>query len=332
VSLDLDTPLAEAVREKRLVLVRSAEERSRYPDAIDYGLQAGAYVPLLYQGEAVGVMTLGFSAAGEFDEDERAFLLVVGHQCAQALARGRLYEQQAFVSQKLQRQLLPQRVPDVAWLDVASSYRALGEGTEVGGDFYDLMPATDGWAALIGDVQGKGIDAAGVAGAARHIIRGLARGVGEPGLIVQGANQALMADLDVDRFVTLALVMCTHSDEGVVARIASAGHPAPLVLRGDGSVERIDEAGLIIGVDLNASYQETRCVLAPGDAIVLYTDGIIEARQGREAFGEERAEAAVARASGGTAEKIVEALTQAVAAFEGPHARDDQAVLVLRAR
>jgi serine phosphatase RsbU (regulator of sigma subunit) len=332
VPLDLNTPLGVAVREERMVLLHSAQDRARYSDAPTFDLEAGAYVPLFYEGHAVGAMALGFSAPGQFDEDERAFLIAVGRQCAQATVRAQLYEQRSFVARRLQRQLLPQRMPSVEWLQAASSYRALGEGTEVGGDFYDLMPAGEGWAALIGDVQGKGVDAAGVAGAARHIIRGLSRALDDPALIVQGANQALVADLDVDRFVTLALALCTRTDDGVLARIACAGHPPPLVLCSDGRVERVDEPGLIIGVDLEARYKEARVEMRRGDTLVLYTDGILEARRGRESFGDARLAAAVATAQGGGAEDVVRAVTSAVAAFEGGTSRDDQAVLCLRAR
>jgi serine phosphatase RsbU (regulator of sigma subunit) len=330
-SILLDTPLTEAVREERMVLLEGTADRERYADAPTFGLEAGAYVPLTYEGHPVGVMGLGFSAPGEFEEDERAFLTAVARQCAQAMVRAQLYEQRSDVARRLQRQLLPQRMPRIEWLDTWSSYRALGEGTEVGGDFYDVMPAGGGWAALIGDVQGKGIDAAGVAGAARHIIRGLARALDDPALIVQGANEALVADLDVDRFVTLALAICTRTGHGVLARIASAGHPPALVLRNDGTVERVDEPGLIIGVDLEARYEEAQVRLALGETLVLYTDGILEARAGRESFGDARLAAAVASASGGGAQEVVRAVTSAVMQFEGGRARDDQAVLCLRA-
>ena len=331
-SLELDTPLGQAVREERMVLLESVEDRERYSDVATFDLEAGAYVPLFYEGQTVGVMALGFTAPGSFDEDERAFLIAVGRQCAQAMVRAQLYEQRSFVARRLQRQLLPQRVPEVEWLETASSYRALGEGTEVGGDFYDLMPAGDGWAALIGDVQGKGIDAAGVAGAARHIIRGLARALDDPALIVRGANEALVADLDVDRFVTLTFALLTRSGDGVLARIASAGHPPALVRRETGAVERVDKPGLIIGVDLHADYEEARVQLAPGDTLVLYTDGILEARFERESFGDARLAGAVASARTGNPNHIVHAINSAVVAFEGPQARDDQAIVCLRAR
>ena len=332
VAIGLDTPLGQAVREEQMILLESIRQRAEYADAPTFGLEAGAYVPLFFEGHPIGAMALGFSAPGGFDDEERAFLIAVGRQCAQAIMRAQLYEQRSFVARRLQRQLLPQRLPDVAWLETASSYRALGVGTEVGGDFYDLMPAGDGWAALIGDVQGKGVDAAGVAGAARHIIRGLARALDDPALIVQGANEALVADLDVDRFVTLALAMLDRTDGGVLARVASAGHPPPLVLRADGAVERIGETGLIIGVDLDARYEEVRIELGRDDTLVLYTDGILEARRGRESFGDARLLAAVAAAKGGSASAVVDAIHEAVVAFAGSQARDDQAVVCLRAR
>jgi serine phosphatase RsbU (regulator of sigma subunit) len=117
-----------------------------------------------------------------------------------------------------------------------------------------------------------------------------------------------------------------------VARAASAGHPPPLVLRTNGSVERVEDPGLIIGVDPGARYSERRIELAAGDALVLYTDGILEARTSEGGFGDARLAAAVGSAHGGGAQDIVAAVTAAVRAYEGPRARDDQAVLVLRAR
>ena len=333
VPLDLHTPLGLAVREERMVLLHSAQDRAEYADAPTFELEAGAYVPLIYEGHAVGAMGLGFSAPGQFDEEERAFLIAVGRQCAQAMVRAQLYEQRSFVARRLQRQLLPQRVPSVEWLETASSYRALGEGTEVGGDFYDLMPADHGWAALIGDVQGKGIDAAGVAGAARHIIRGLARALDDPALIVQGANEALVADLDVDRFVTLALVLCTRAERrrararGLRRPPAAAGAARRRHGRARGQARpdhrRRPRRALRVQPTCR-SPRVTRSCSTPTASSRPATAASRSATNGSPKRWRP--------AHGGSAEDVVRAVTSAVMAFEGPQARDDQAVLCLRAR
>ena len=237
----------------------------------------------------------------------------------------------------LQRSLLPQAIPPLAGAEVATRYVAAEGATEVGGDFYQVLrgPAF-GIAAFIGDVCGRGVEAAALTSLARYTLTPLIeRHPGSPAASIAELNR-ILRDHHPDvapGFLTLALALLQPHDGGFAVRLALGGHPPAVIVRARGAVELFGRPGGLIGVMDRMNVWDSRARLGPGDALVLYTDGYTEARgPGRELFGEDRLLAALAPAAGASADRIAEALGDAVNAFsaEAP-GRDDRALLVLRA-
>jgi phosphoserine phosphatase RsbU/P len=216
-------------------------------------------------------------------------------------------------------------------MEVAARYLAAGEGNEVGGDFYDCFSTGGGdWALVIGDVCGKGAEAAAVTALARYTVRASVLHSRRPVSVLSELNEAILrADLDY-RFCTVLYASLTPLQRGVGVSVATGGHPLPLVLRRDGSVEVLGRPGTLLGIVPEPDLTEEETVLHPGDALVLYTDGVIEASPGDDAFGPERFEAFVATLAGRDATAIAKRIEEAVLAIQSGAPRDDVAVVVVR--
>ena len=333
VPLAAEAPMPEAMRSGRPVLLGSREAwRRRFPALLPRGdFEAFAAVPLIGERGTVGCMGFGFSDERAFDAGDVELLQVIARQGAQALERATLYEQRAHAARTLQQGLLPTALPEIPGLEVATAYQPMGAGDEVGGDFYDVFATDAGWTAAIGDVCGKGVEAAVVTGMVRHTLRALELGHGEPAAVLRRLNQAVRRHEPESRFCSVALAHLTALKSGFRVDLASAGHPPALVLRARGAIEELGACGSLLGIDREMHLVTTTCELQPGDALVLYTDGIVEARRGGELFGFERLRAAVAAAAGRAAHDITGGIEAAVGAFAPGPAADDRALLVLRA-
>src|SRR4051794_18869467 len=332
-SMKAAAPMPEAMRTAHPVLLGSrAAWSQRFPDSPPRDdFEAFAAVPLIGEHGAIGCMGLGFAQPRTFDVGDLELLQVIARQGAQALERAALYEQRAHVARTLQQGLLPSELPEIPGLDVASAYQPLGSGHEVGGDFYDVFATEEGWAAAIGDVCGKGVEAAVVTGMVRHTLRALELGHGEPAAVLRRLNQAVRRHATDDRFCSVALVHLTALQRGFRVDLACAGHPPPLVLRADASVEDLDACGTLLGIEDDLHLSPVSTELLPGDALVLYTDGITEARVRGELFGLARLRATLAELAGAPAAEVAAGIRRAVGAFAPGPAADDQALLVLRA-
>ena len=241
-------------------------------------------------------------------------------------------ERFAQMARTLQESLLPPHLPEVPGVQVAARYRAAGAGNEVGGDFYDVWhTGGDGWAIVMGDVQGKGADAAAVTALARYTLRAAAMQSRRPSRVLAQLNEAILRQRGGDRFCTAVYTRLRPSDRGVRVTVAIGGHPLPLVLRAGGGVEPIGKPGTLLGLLEHVDLREEATELLPGDALVLFTDGVTEARssEGR-IFGEYRLRELVATCAGLDAFVIAERVSQAVLDLQGGELRDDVAVLVLR--
>ena len=332
--LDVALPMPMAVREGRPVLVDTRDEwLRRFARPPGGGFESFAAVPLLFEGEIPGCMGLGFPDAGPFADADVALLVAIARQGAQALDRARLYEERAYVARTLQAGLLPSELPDIPGLDVAVRYRPVGDGAEVGGDFYDLVPLDgDVWLAAVGDVCGKGTASAVLSGVVRSTIRALAVRATAPREILRGVNEALLRESSSAALSTAACATLRFAGRGVAVRISAGGHPPPLVLRAGGSVDVVEIGGPMLGVQPGAELPETTLTLDPGDLLLLYTDGVLDARRGRETFGEDRLRDALTDAAGSDAAATVDAIDAALRAFAPGPPRDDKALLALRAR
>jgi serine phosphatase RsbU (regulator of sigma subunit) len=305
----------------------------RFPDVPPRGdFEAFAAVPLLFEGGVPGVMGLGFPGRRTFDEGDVTMLVGIARQGAQALERARLYEERTYVARTLQRGLLPRELPDIPGLDVAVRYRPIGDGSEVGGDFYDVFATDDGaWFAAVGDVCGKGTEAAVLTGVVRNTIRALAMRDPAPAGIVRGVNDALMREGSTKALSTSACATVRALADGRFGfTLAAGGHPPPLVRRADGSVEALAVPGPMLGVVAAPAFAEVELTLERGALLLLYTDGVIDARRpGGEPFGEERLAEVLSTAPGGGAD-VLAAIDAALRAYAPGPPRDDKALLVLR--
>jgi PAS domain S-box-containing protein len=292
-------------------------------------------VPLLARGRALGVMTLvSSSPERRYDEEDLSLAENLASRCALAVDNARLYRERSYIARTLQRSLLP-HLPQIPGVEVGVEYLPVGEENEVGGDFYDLIEAGVGegcWMAVIGDISGKGAAAAAVTALARYTIRAMALRECKPAAILSALNEAMIRQLDDDQFCTVACA-CLKLTNGsrVELTVARGGHPAPLLLRAEGSIEVIEPPGKALGVFPDPELGDRTVRLEAGDAVVFYTDGIIEARgPDGSFFGEERLLNVLGSCAGLDAPSLAEKLRNVVMAFgEGPQ-RDDLAVLVLR--
>ncbi|MFE9173017.1 SpoIIE family protein phosphatase [Streptomyces kebangsaanensis] len=254
----------------RRQLERLYPHRASVPD--DFA--AWAYLPLIASGRPVGTCVLSYAEPHHFPADERAVLTSLGGMMAQALERARLYDAKHRLAHGLQQALLPHSLPRLAGFDAAACYLPATQHMEIGGDFYDLVATEPTAAAVIGDVQGHNVTAAGLMGQLRTAVRAYTTVGQEPEEVMRSTNRLLM-DLGVELFAScLYLRLDPASRSAVMSR---AGHPPPLLRRPDGRVRVLDLAGgPLLGIDAAATYPTTRVGLAPGSVLVLYTDGLVE--------------------------------------------------------
>lgn len=240
----------------------------------------------------------------------------------------------AVLARTLQQILLPPRLPKIPGLQVAARHVAGGTGTEILGDFYDVFPSLRGsWGLVVGDVCGKGIPAAKSTALARHTLRGAALRQARPSLILAGLNQALLDwPADDQRFVTAIYATVRPRLAVTSVRISSAGHPLALIRRADGRVKAVGQPGTLLGLLPDPELSDTRQLLRPGDSMILFTDGVTEARShvDRDFYGDERLSDLIGQLGDLTAARMAAAVIKAIGAFSGGVVRDDAVVLVLK--
>jgi PAS domain S-box-containing protein len=298
------------------------------------GIGAAVIVPLRARGAVCGAMAVGLdSLAGEDVDFLLAMLEDLGRRAALALDTARLYEERDAIARTLQRSLLPPAMPAIAGIDVAARYLAAGQGNEVGGDFYDCFATGPGeWAVVIGDVCGKGAEAAAVTALARYTIRASVLHDRRPAAVLRELNDAILSQHDDFRFCTaVQIALRPTGDGGAEACIAVGGHPLPLLVRADGRVAPVGRPGTLLGVLADPELYEERVRLDPGDALVLYTDGVIEASPLDDALGPDRLTAVLRGCVGRDAAAIATCIEERTLEVQHGRLRDDVAVVVLRA-
>jgi serine phosphatase RsbU (regulator of sigma subunit) len=317
---------AAAVDDEHLALIRSI------------GLRSAVVVPLLVRGRSLGALTLVHAESGQqFDEVDLAFAEQLAANAAVALDNARLYEQQRSIAETLQAALLPAALPEVPGLRLAARYRAQsaeGSGIHVGGDLYDVVAAgTPGrWAVVMADVCGKGPQAAALTALIRHTLRAeIDHGLG-PAEVLHRLNRAMLhaANEAPARFATVVHAQLCVDRGGAAVRLASAGHPPALVRRG-GRVDTVGAPGTLLGVYPDVELTEVTLRLDRGDMMVLYTDGVTEARGVDGFYGTERLVRLLLSAPPGSADAVADALLDDVVGFQRGQLRDDVALLVVEA-
>jgi PAS domain S-box-containing protein len=298
----------------------------------EFGMRSAMVVPMIAQGRTVGALSFVSGASGRrFDEQDLALAEEIARRCATAIDNARLFSERAYIARTLQQSLLPAELPDIPGIEAAARFRPTGQGNEVGGDFYDLFESgPHGWTVVIGDVCGKGPDAAAVTALARYTLRAAAMRERQPSRSLGLLNEALLRQRDDLRFCTVAYARLETSVDGVGLEFASGGHPLPLLLRADGRVEPVGAPGTLLGVVSEPRFEDRTLALATGDALVFYTDGVIEGRGGDGALNEARLADLLAGCAGQGADAIAARLEDAAVAGQDGSPRDDIAVLVLR--
>jgi serine phosphatase RsbU (regulator of sigma subunit) len=289
-------------------------------------------LPLVARGRGIGMLTLGNAAGERFRRETLELAEDLSRRAALAMDNARLYSERSATSQALQRSLLPPELPQVPGLDIEVVYQASGESNEVGGDFYDLFTIRpDLWGFAIGDVCGTGPEAAAVTGLARQALRLLAReGMPVPA-VLQRLNTAILDEGPRSRFLTLLHGHITHREpHGISLHLVSAGHPLPLRLRPDGSVEQVATPQPLLGVLDEVDLVTETVDLDPGDVLLCVTDGVTERREGSRMLGEDGLARVLSGCTGLTAGAVAARVHRAVETFAAEPARDDMAILVLR--
>jgi serine phosphatase RsbU (regulator of sigma subunit) len=254
----------------------------------------------------------------------------LARRIALAVDNARLYDLERRIAHTLQQDLLPGTLIQPPGMEIAARYRPGGEGAEVGGDFYDAWAIDGGYAVAIGDVEGKGPRAAAMTALTRHALRLASRYEDAPADVLRVANQAILEQATSVEFCTVAIAFLHPREGGWTMVTACAGHVPPLVLRGDGAVEDGGALGTLLGAIEAPTFVECRVELRPGDAVVLFTDGVTERRLDGVQLGEDRLRVLVGALAGETADTIAEGIDAAVVRYAPGLPEDDVAVLVLR--
>ena len=316
------------------------------------GLESYLVVPLVARGRTLGTISLMTAESGwHYGPADLELAEELARRAALAVDNARLYKERSETARALQGSLLPSGIPDVPGVEVGLRYLPAGEA-DVGGDFYDVFDTTvrcckgspgpsdssgsSSWGVVIGDVCGKGAEAAAVLALARYTVRAVAMHERCPTAILAGLNEAMLRqrrEHDDHKFCTVAYARLEANDaeRGAKVYLSLGGHPAPVFLEAGGNTRRIGEPGRALGVfdDPGLTPQET--CLGPGDALVFYTDGVTEARSPDGAFfGEERLLSLLRASAGCDASSLAARLESAVLDFQENASRDDMAVLVLR--
>ena len=349
VSQVLRTGRSELVPEILETLIEEAAHDAEHREILRrLGLKSYMIVPLIARGRTLGAITLVSAESGRrYGRAELELAEELARRAALAVDNARLYRGHIEVARTLQEGLLPSRLPKIPGVEVGLRYVSAGQ-VDVGGDFYDLFDATgkgeidssrlsSSWGVVIGDVVGKGAEAAAELALARYTIRAAAMHESRPSAILADLNEIMLRqrrERDDHKFCTVTYVRLeTEGDTecGVRITVSHGGHPPPFLLKADRGIHKIGQPGRAIGVFDNANLTEQDTRLAPGDALVLYTDGVLEARSLNGTFyGEERFMSLLRSCVGLDAATIAGRIEDAVLNFQEQFASDDIAVLVLR--
>jgi PAS domain S-box-containing protein len=334
-------PVARVLREDRPMVWRELRSPGVVEDIAqneehrqlmsDAGYNSAAVVPLRARGRTLGGLSFLHATADlRYDERDLEFLAELGDRAAMALDNARLYSERDRIAQNLQRGLRPRGPAPVPGLDLEIVFEAAGEGIEIGGDFYDVLPAEDGCWILIGDVAGKGSAAAGVSVAARHSVAGLTRVIGEPEEVLARVNDLLLTGTTLNDFATAQLLRLRREGGRWRLTMAAAGHP-PAVLAGDGGVRQLG-GGTLLGAFAAANVSRHEVELGPHDTLVLCTDGWLEAGPTAAHRDPEELAAMVEPLAGVGLEELTGRLrADAVGRGDGS-LRDDMVILAVRPR
>lgn len=283
-------------------------------------------------GDALGVLFIAHPEPAAFSQREEDMAQSLAEHLGGTLDNLSLFQERARVAGALQQTLLPPVLPDVPGLEIAARYRPAKALAQVGGDFYDLFEVRPGvWALLLGDVCGIGPEAAALTGVARYATRAIATQESSPGRVLLQLNDTLFRFDLQDRFCTAIYAELRPEAGKIHVRMANGGHPYPFLLRADGQLHEVVTHGTLLGLVPEISVEEQEVVLGPGDIMVAYTDGIVEARDpDGNMFASEGVAAVLPRCAGGHAASVARRIELAVLEHQAGGTPDDMAIIVLQ--
>jgi PAS domain S-box-containing protein len=335
---DAPSGVAAAIRTGATEVVTDVTDEMIEASAVDaehaeiilgLGIRGGIVAPLRARGRTLGAITF---VAAESDRvltrDDVDLVEELARRAGLSVDNSRLYTERSAIAHTLQAELLPSRLPEIPGVEVAVRYRAAGELNEVGGDFYDVFGRRgDRWAFEIGDVSGKGAEAAAVTALARHTIRTASLQPASPSELLETLNEALLVQRAGSEFCTVCLGEVSLADGRGELTVALGGHPPALVLRADGTVEAIGDPGTLLGVFADPDLCEASTALGPGDTVLLYTDGVTEAGPAGAEIGDEGLALLLSGMRGLAPDEIVDAVEQAAVEAQDGQPRDDIALV-----
>jgi phosphoserine phosphatase RsbU/P len=306
------------------------------PDGVPLLLRLGATsvlcVPLSDGERSYGALTLARLAGhGHFGMADVGLVEELGEQLALAIRADRMLRDRTEIAEALQSSLLPRQPRQIPGVEVAAGHLPATRARDAGGDFYDIYPARSGWAVSIGDVCGRGEDAAAVTAAARHAIRVLSHWDSDPAEVLRGVNEIMMEEEFGGRFVTASAGHLRWEDGRLHVVLASAGHPWPVLVRPDGRTQVLPGGGLPLGIFPDAEPATQELGLDPGDLLFFFSDGLISACSPDMTYFEDRITDELAALGGEPAARVVSRLRDLVLAFCRGQLRDDVTMLALRA-
>lgn len=329
-------------RTELVVTDASVDARTRdNPSVASMGVRAWAGFPLVSpDGEVLGSFCVVDTVAREWSVQDLEVLRTLAGAASREIALRAAIEEQRRARRRaedlahtLQLTLLPPDIPAVPGIDVAACFHPAGTGIDLVGDFYDVFQSgANAWSFVLGDVCGKGVSAAKLASFARHAVGVASMKGGGPAEVLRWLNDALLLRIEDEELFLTALygTISTVGDEAMV-RVATAAHPSPLLRHANGTLSAVTAAGPLLGLWPDFTATEVQLRMHAGDALLLYTDGITEARNGREFFGDDRLREMVASFSAEqSAMSMVATVVDSALSFSNGRANDDMAVLVLR--
>jgi PAS domain S-box-containing protein len=298
------------------------------------GVRHVVTAPLQTPSGTLGTLGCMLGHSGRrFTPEDVELVGALASRAALHLNNARLYTERSRIAEDLQESLRPRQLPVIPGVELAGRYRAAGRENEVGGDFYDVFPTDDdAWTAVVGDVSGKGSEAAALTALVRHSLRAASMLGVRPAAALELVNRLLLADPQGSRFCTVVYARMRRTPGTLRLRFANGGHMSPLLLRADGQVERVETGrGPLVGGVAGLVFREDTLELAPGDLVLLYTDGVTEVSRRDLDFGERDLRETLRAHTGASAEAVVAAVEARAVALQDGEPRDDIAVIAIRA-
>jgi serine phosphatase RsbU (regulator of sigma subunit) len=341
--LDLDSehPVARAIRSREPVVAYDlADARTAAQIALDpvsrevvvsSGYRSAIVLPLIARRRTLGALSFFYPDEGHrHDSDKLALLRNLADRAATALDNANMYAARTHLARTLQRSLLPETLPALDKLALSSAYHPVGEGNEVGGDFYDVFTTPLGCWLVVGDVCGKGPEAAAVTALVRHSIRAFAFVRPSPAQVLGAVNEVMLGHELAQRFATVVLARVDSTSELPRAVIAGAGHPPPVLVSKDGSAHCPDMQGMMLGVRPGSNVLDLEVELDPGSTLVLYTDGLLDAGAPRRSLTPRELCGLLADHAGAAPQVIVQQLERLALSSGAGRLRDDVAIVAAR--